>query len=81
MKISECKRYKIIPAPGTVLATIMSKEVKLPEGRVMDFYIKHRMNGNGTFNSMVEGSKGDFWWVDNEDNSISIYHVDEIFDR
>jgi hypothetical protein len=81
MKITECKRYKIIPAPGTPVQTVMSQSIVLPYGKAMDYYIKLRRNGYGVFNSMVEGSTGEFWWIDHEDKSIGIYHVDEIFDR
>lgn len=82
MKISESKTYKILPASKTKVKTVLNNDIELPTGLVMKFYIDKRRSGNGVFLDMVSGSHGDWWWIQHdEDSSIGIYNVSEVFDR
>jgi hypothetical protein len=83
MLIAECKKFKILPVMETRVKTIMDSTVNLPVGKVMNFYIGKRRDGNGVFIGMVkttEERKGDFWWIQHDDG-IAIYHSSEVFDR
>jgi hypothetical protein len=85
MNIAKCKTLKILPVSNFPVKTVLSDEVDLPSGRVMDFYINKRRSGNGSFIGAVQTTNdraGNYWWIQHDDDStIGIYHFTEVFDR
>lgn len=82
MRIKECKKYKVLPKLDDPVTINLDSETELPSGRVMDYFIANRENGNGIYKGIVKHSGGKYWWIENESTKkIGIYHYKEVFDR
>jgi len=79
MKITECKRYTILPKKGTLVTTRMKKNIDLPDWKNSIYLVKRR-NADGVYLDFVAGSSGDWWWIQHE-GDVAVYASSEVFDR
>lgn len=79
MKIAECKKYKVLPSNGTLVRTECKADNESNSENIHPF-MANRVNDTGAFKGYVNGTSGDWWWVEHGDGTMAIYSPDEVFD-
>ena len=67
---------KKIPNDGSLVSTKINEDSDI--SRFPFPYVKARKNAKGWFKGLAPNGKGNLWWVEHFDKTISLYYNNEV---